>query len=258
MKTKIKIVKIGGNIIDDEVVLNEFLKDFSVLKGHKIIVHGGGKKASEIAEKLGLTPKFSGGRRITDEAMLNVAVMTYCGLLNKKIVATLQAFKANSIGFSGADGNVILSEKRKETEVNFGLVGDIISINSQLISMLLFQNITPVFSAITHDGNGQLLNTNADTVASEIAVSLAGNYDIELIYCFEKKGVLIDIENENSVVEELNFKEYQKMKELKLINAGMLPKLENCFNALEKGVNTIVIGNQNVLNNSTIFTKIKS
>ncbi|MEN0080260.1 MAG: acetylglutamate kinase, partial [Flavobacterium lindanitolerans] len=165
MKTKpgLSIIKIGGNIIDNEQLLSEFLTDFSELKGHKILVHGGGKKASEIAEKLGLKPCFSNGRRITDEAMLDVAVMTYSGLLNKQIVAQLQQFGTNSIGFSGADGNLIQSEKRKNTEIDFGFVGDVIQVNNKLISALLVQNCIPVFSAITHDGKGQLLNTNADT-----------------------------------------------------------------------------------------------
>lgn len=256
-KPKITIVKIGGNIIDNEQLLHDFLNDFSELKEAKILIHGGGKKATEIAEKLNLKPLFSKGRRITDKAMLDVTVMTYSGLLNKQIVAKLQALKTNTIGFSGADGNVILSEKRKNSEVDFGFVGDVISVNKELISSLLSQNITPVFSAITHDGNGQLLNTNADTIASEIAISLSEDFDVNLIYCFEKKGVLLNSENEESVIEEIDSEKYSALKEQKIIHSGMLPKLENCFKSLSNGVQNIIIGNQNVLKNSTIHTKIK-
>ncbi|MFC6095221.1 acetylglutamate kinase [Flavobacterium qiangtangense] len=256
-KPKITIVKIGGNIIDNEEILNGFLKDFAALKEAKILIHGGGKTATKIAEKLNLKPLFSNGRRITDKAMLDVTVMTYSGLINKQIVAKLQALKTNSIGFSGADGNAILSEKRTNSEVDFGFVGDVISVNKSLISTLLLQNITPVFSAITHDGNGQLLNTNADTIASEIAIALSETFDINLIYCFEKKGVLADSEDDDSVIETLNFEKYQSLKAEKAIHSGMLPKLENCFKSIENGVQNISIGNQNILKDSTIYTKIK-
>jgi len=256
-KPSISILKIGGNIIDNEQLLSEFLTDFSELEGHKILVHGGGKKASEIAEKLGLKPSFSNGRRITDKAMLDVAVMTYSGLLNKQIVAKLQQLGTNSIGFSGADGNLIQSEKRKNTEIDFGYVGDVIQVNNKLISTLLLQDCIPVFSAITHDGNGQLLNTNADTIAAEIAIFLSEEYDVELIYCFEKKGVLLDSENEDSVIEVLDFEKYQLLKNDQTIHSGMLPKLENCFKSLNNGVDTIVIGNQKVLKNKANATQIK-
>ena len=256
-KPQITIVKIGGNIIDNEQLLSDFLNDFSELKEAKILIHGGGKTATEIAEKLNLKPLFLNGRRITDKAMLDVTVMTYSGLLNKQIVAQLQALNTIAIGFSGADGNAILSKKRKNSEVDFGFVGDVISVNKELISMLLLQNITPVFSANTHDENGQLLNTNADTIASEIAISLSNAFDVNLIYCFEKKGVLTNSEDEASVIEEINFEKYSILKEQKIIHSGMLPKLENCFKSLSNGVQNIIIGNQNVLKNSTIHTKIK-
>lgn len=255
-KPKISIVKIGGNVIDNEQLLNTFLQDFSEFEGYKILVHGGGKKASEIAEKLGLQPSFVEGRRITDKSMLEVAVMTYSGLINKQIVAKLQQLRTNSIGFSGADGNLILSEKRKNTAIDFGFVGDVISINNSLLSIFLLQNIIPVFSAITHDGNGQLLNTNADTIAAEIAISLSKEYDVKLIYSFEKKGVLLNSEDENSIIEILDFEKFQLLKEEKVIHSGMLPKLENCFKSLANGVQSIIIGNQNVLK-SKVATKIK-
>lgn len=256
-KPSLSIVKIGGNIIDNEQLLSEFLIDFSELEGHKILVHGGGKKASEIAEKLGLKPSFSNGRRITDKAMLDVAVMTFSGLLNKQIVAKLQQLGTNSIGFSGADGNLIQSEKRKNTEIDFGFVGDVIQVNNKLISVLLLQSCIPVFSAITHDGKGQLLNTNADTIAAEIAISLSEEYNVDLLYCFEKKGILLDSENEDSVIEVLDYEKYQILKNDQTIHSGMLPKLENCFKSLNNGVHTIVIGNQKVLKNKTTATQIK-
>jgi acetylglutamate kinase len=188
--------------------------------------------------------------------MLEVAVMTYSGLINKQIVAKLQQLKTNSMGFSGADGNLILSEKRKNTAIDFGFVGDVISINNNLLSALLSQKIIPIFSAITHDGNGQLLNTNADTIAAEIAISLSKEYDVELIYCFEKKGVLLNSEDENSIIGILDFEKFQLLKEEKVIHSGMLPKLENCFKSLVNGVQSIIIGNQNVLK-SKVATKIK-
>lgn len=250
-KPKLSIVKIGGNIIDSEKLLGDFLQDFSELEGNKILVHGGGKKATEIAEKLGLKTSFSNGRRITDQPMLEVAVMTYSGLLNKQIVSKLQQLKTNSIGFSGADGNLILAEKRKNTEIDFGFVGDVINVNSNLLVSLLSLHITPVFSAITHDGNGQLLNTNADTIAAEIAISLSETYDVQLLYSFEKKGVLLNSDDENSVIEVLDFKKYQTLKEEKIIHSGMLPKLENCFRLLQHGVQNIAIGNQNMLKSNT-------
>ena len=259
METKplLTVVKIGGNVIDNEAALEAFLADFAILDGYKILVHGGGKIATKIAESLGITAVFHEGRRITDKPMLDVAVMTYAGLINKNITAKLQALHNNAMGFTGADGNLILSEKRKNAAVDFGFVGDVIAVNAELINVLLLQNIVPVFSAITHDGNGQLLNTNADTIASTLAVACSTYFDVKLLYCFEKKGVLLDAENEESVIKNLTFEAYQKLREQKVIHSGMLPKLENCFNALSQGVSQIGIGSPEMLRKyNSIFTLV--
>lgn len=241
MKTKLSIVKIGGNVIDNEQDLSSFLKGFSKLSGLRILVHGGGKKATEFAEKLRLSPKIVGGRRITDKANLEVVTMVYAGLLNKTIVAKLQQNNCNAIGLSGADGNVIKAHKRILKDIDYGFAGDIDDINTVTVSALLSNSLTPVFCAITHDKNGQLLNTNADTVASELASTLAKVYKVSLTYIFEMNGVLEDIQDKNSVMEKINTASYNKLKEKGIIADGMLPKLENCFNALKKGVEKIHI-----------------
>lgn len=254
----ITLVKIGGNIIDDTEALTHVLAAFSKIEGPKILVHGGGKEASRMAEKLGLIPQMIDGRRITDAPMLDVAVMTYAGLLNKKIVAQLNAFGATAIGFSGADGNLVLSEKRKNTTIDFGFVGDIISVNNKLLSTLVEQGIAPVFCAITHDGNGQLLNTNADTVASELGIALSKHYDVKIVYCFEKKGVLINTEDDNSVISEITQSKYKDLLAIGAIHSGMIPKLDNCFYALSKGVQQVIIGHHSIIGQSnSIYTSIQ-
>jgi acetylglutamate kinase len=249
MKTKkpLHIVKIGGNIIDNDAELNQFLVDFNLLDGDKILVHGGGKSASKMAQSLGLEPKMIDGRRITDDKMLEVVVMMYAGWINKSIVAKLQSLKCNAVGLCGADGNSIEAEKRKITTVDYGFVGDITKVNSAFIINILNQNSVPVFSAITHDKNGQLLNTNADTIASELAIALAENFEVSLWYCFEKQGVLSTIEDENSVIEKLDLNLYEQLKSNKNIHSGMIPKLDNSFNSLSKGVQSIKIGHHQML-----------
>ena len=189
-KAEITVVKIGGNIIDNPSELLLFLADFSKIQGHKILIHGGGKLATKMAESIGLTPQLIDGRRITDAPMLDVVVMTYAGAINKNIVAQLQALNCNAIGLSGADGNLIQSEKRNHPTIDFGFVGDVKIVNSELLQVLLSIGILPVFCAITHDNKGHLLNTNADTIASEIAISLSAIFEVSLLYCFEKQGVL--------------------------------------------------------------------
>lgn len=257
-KPKITIVKIGGNVIDDANALSEVLIAFSKIDGAKILVHGGGKEASRLAEKLGLIPQMIDGRRITDAPMLNVVVMTYAGLLNKKIVAQLNSFGSTSIGFSGADGNLILSKKRKKSAIDFGFAGDIVSVNYQLLKTLLSNGILPVFCAITHDGIGQLLNTNADTIAGEIAIALTPFYDVELCFCFEKNGVLMSSEDDASVIEILNGEKYDYLSKIGAIHSGMIPKLNNCFEALEKGVKKVVIGHHSIIGNkNSIHTTIQ-
>jgi acetylglutamate kinase len=258
-KPLLTLVKIGGNIIDDPVILDKFLTDFAALEGFKILVHGGGKRATQIANSLGLTPQFYEGRRITDLAMLEVAVMTYAGWINKSITAQLQGFNCNAIGFTGADGNLILSKKKDVTAIDFGFVGDIVSVNIQLLNVLLHQNIIPVFSAITHNGAGQLLNTNADTIAATVAAELSISFNVKLLYCFEKKGVLSDVTDENSVIPRFTYNQYAALKQNGTLHSGMLPKLENCFAALSNGVSYVSIGGPNLLTNGEAdFTLITS
>jgi len=242
MKKQLSVIKIGGNVINSETELDSFLSDFAELQGLKILVHGGGKKATEIADSMGLEPKMIGGRRITDEANLEVVTMVYAGLLNKNIVAKLQAKDCNALGLSGADANVIEAHKRIVKEIDYGFAGDIDQVENKIISLFLNAGITPVFSAITHNKKGQLLNTNADTIAAEVANSLSVDFDVELIYCFEKNGVLKDVEDDESVIECINSKSYELLKSEGVINQGMLPKLENCFNSLQNGVGSVILG----------------
>jgi len=249
MKNKLTIVKIGGNVINNDKALTSFLTDFASIEGLKILVHGGGKKASELAAQLGLTPKMINGRRVTDEANLDVVIMVYAGLLNKKMVVQLQQYNCNAIGLSGADANCIKAHKRIVKDIDYGYAGDVDEVNDSIIKVLLENNLTPVFCAITHDKNGQLLNTNADTIASEVASALASTYDVHLIYCFEKNGVLKDVNNESSVIENIDSNSYEELKNENVITEGMLPKLENCFYALYKGVAKIEIGNSSIIVN---------
>lgn len=246
-KSKLKIVKIGGNIINDEAALHSFLKDFAALESPKILIHGGGKRATEISEAMGLTPKMVAGRRVTDEGTLEVVTMVYAGLLNKKITAQLQKFNCNALGLSGADANCILAHKRIVTEVDYGFAGDVDAVNAKFITVLLQNKITPVFCAITHDKNGQLLNTNADTIASEIAIAMSDFYEVELNYIFELKGVLENIADKNSVIQHINLKKYEQLIEEGVISEGMIPKLHNCFNALKKGVQKVNIGDASLV-----------
>lgn len=250
-KKPVTLIKIGGNIIDNPTELEQFLSDFSKIEGYKILVHGGGKSATKMAESIGLVPQMIDGRRITDAAMLDVVVMIYAGQINKSIVAQLQANSTNAMGFSGADGNLIQSDKRNHPTINYGFVGDVKKVNTQLLETLLSNAIVPVFCAITHDGKGQLLNTNADTIASELAIALSEVFDVTLNYCFEKPGVLYNAEDDSSVIENINQELYSKLKAEKAIHSGMIPKLDNCFNSLSKGVQKIKIGHHRMLQDKT-------
>ncbi|UJH66267.1 acetylglutamate kinase [Allomuricauda sp. SCSIO 65647] len=243
MKQHLSILKIGGNIIEDDAELDKLLKLFAEMDNPKILVHGGGKKATALLPKLGITPKMVNGRRITDAATLDVVLMVYGGLVNKKIVAQLQALNCNAIGMSGADGNSIQAHKRPVKNVDYGFAGDVDSINADLIKNLLHLGITPIFCALTHDQKGQLLNTNADTIASELAMGLGNDFEVILYYCFEKNGVLRDISDEDSIIQRINSKSYQKLLSEGVISEGMLPKLHNGFHALNNGVNEVRIGN---------------
>ncbi|MEK6616351.1 MAG: acetylglutamate kinase [Bacteroidota bacterium] len=238
---KLIVIKIGGNVIDDEKQLSSFLNDFSSISGNKILVHGGGKIATELGKQLGIEPKMIGGRRITDADTLRMVQMVYGGLINKNIVAQLQARNCNAIGLTGADGNSILSRKRIVGKIDYGFVGDIVKINSNEISSLLKSGLSPVIAPLTHDGKGQMLNTNSDTIASAVASALSRLYEVNLIYCFEKSGVLKNINDENSVIEKLNSKEYEKLKRDGVISEGMIPKIDNAFDALKQGVRTGMI-----------------
>jgi acetylglutamate kinase len=257
MKT-LKVIKIGGNIIDNEQALLSFLKDFSALKGPKILVHGGGKLATKLATQMNVPAHMAEGRRITDAATLDIITMVYAGKINKNIVAQLQAQNCNAIGFSGADGNTIVSDKRPVKDIDYGFVGDVKKVNTKTLELLLKNNITPVFCAITHDKNGQLLNTNADTVASELAIGFSRHFITELYYCFEKNGVLRDLADNNSVIENINTETYQNLIEDGIIADGMLPKLNNCFHAINNNVNKVCIGKTDMLfETKTRYTTIQ-
>jgi len=238
----ISIIKIGGNVIDYPEKLDEFLQLFSKIPGKKILVHGGGVMASKFGESLGVMPEMVDGRRITDKDTLDIVTMVYAGLINKQIVAKLQGLKQNALGLSGADANCIKSSKRPVKNIDYGFVGDIDQVNVSFLSQMLEMDIIPVICAITHDQKGQLLNTNADTISSEIATALAKDNKVNLYFCFNKAGVLIDEKNENSIIPMINDEIYAELKKENVIHSGMIPKLENAFSALNKGVNVVWIG----------------
>lgn len=247
--TNLYVIKIGGNIIDDEAKLSSFLKSFAAIDSKKILVHGGGKLATKLAEKMGVEQKLVDGRRITDAETLKIVTMVYAGYVNKNIVAQLQSFECNAIGLSGVDGDIILAHKRNHPVIDYGYVGDVDSVNTPLLKNLLEQNLALVFAPITHDQGGQLLNTNADTIAQEIAKAMSDEFNVELIYSFEKSGVLLDVEDETSVIQKLNWENYQNLKKPSppsgdggKIFAGMIPKLDNAFAALKSGVSKVIIG----------------
>jgi acetylglutamate kinase len=256
MKT-LKVIKIGGNIIDNEEALNAFLKDFANIESPKILVHGGGKLATKLAHQMGVEVKMTEGRRITDQDTLDIITMVYAGKINKDIVAKLQANQCNAIGFSGADGNAIVSVKRPVKTIDYGFVGDVVKVNTETLEVLLKNKVTPVFCAITHDEKGQLLNTNADTIASELAIGFAKIFAVELYYCFEKNGVLKDVNDDNSVISLINTNNYQDLIDTQIIADGMLPKLNNCFHAIHKNVQKVCIGKPEMLFNvNANFTTI--
>jgi acetylglutamate kinase len=257
--TNLFIVKIGGNIIDDEEKLSSFLKDFAAIEDEKILVHGGGKMATDMAGKLGIPQQMIAGRRITDAETLKIVTMVYAGIINKTIVAKLQAGNCNAIGITGADGNSIIAHQRIHPTIGYGYAGDVDVINVPFIQNLLQQNSTPVFAPITHDKKGQLLNTNADTIAQEIAKALSLLYHVQLIYCFEKNGVLANMNDDSSVIREINPASYALLKKENKIFEGMIPKLDNAFAALQSGVRKVILGkaeNLHQLINATAGTRI--
>ena len=239
----LSIIKIGGNVVDNQDVLDQFIDKFCKIEGKKILVHGGGVMASRLLKSIGIEPKMLNGRRITDYETLKVVTMVYAGWINKSIVAGLQAKGCNAIGLSGADANTIPANLRPKEPIDYGYVGDIdtAKINSESINKLLLNEFCPIFCAITHDSNGSLLNTNADTIASSIAVAMSEKYNVNLYYCFEKDGVLTDVNDNSSLIEEIDETYFQQLKLDGVIDGGMIPKLENAFNAINKGVTNVII-----------------
>jgi acetylglutamate kinase len=238
---KLTIVKVGGKIVEEPGSLKQLLSDFSKIKGSKVLVHGGGRSATALAAKLGIESEMVNGRRITDAEMLKVVTMVYGGLVNKQIVAGLQAIQVNALGLTGADLNYMRSEKRPVTDVDYGFVGDVKEVNAEILVDLISKGVVPVLAPLTHDNAGNLLNTNADTIASEAAKALSGFFEVTLMYCFEKKGVLLDEKDDESVIEQLTPALFDKYVSDGIVQGGMIPKLENSFDALNAGVKQVVI-----------------
>ena len=242
MKEKLTIVKVGGAVVEDDAQLAQLLKDFSAIEGKKVLVHGGGRRATQVAASLGIESKMVNGRRITDAEMLNVVTMVYGGLVNKNLVARLQANGVNALGLTGADIDVIRSHKRPLKDgIDYGFVGDVDKANGEMLSRLIEVGITPVMAPLTHDGQGTILNTNADTIASETAKALAPYYDVTLIFSFEKKGVLRNPDDDDSVIPVITRADFIKYKEDGTISGGMLPKIENALAAIDAGVSRVII-----------------
>ena len=241
MKEKLTIVKVGGKIVEEADTLSQLLADFSAIPGYKLLVHGGGRSATKIAAQLGIESKMVDGRRITDAETLKVVTMVYGGLVNKNIVAGLQAKGVNAVGLTGADMNVIRSVKRPVKEIDYGYVGDVKHVDAEVLVSLISRGVVPVMAPLTHDGEGNMLNTNSETIAGETAKALAEAFDVTLIYCFEKKGVLRDAEDEDSVIPVITPDLFKKYVDEGVIQGGMIPKLENSFSAVEAGVSQVVI-----------------
>jgi len=248
MNFQLTIVKVGGQVIEEPDSLNALLTDFSKIAGYKMLIHGGGRTATDLAKKLGVESKMVNGRRITDEETLKIVTMVYAGLVNKQMVAQLQSLLVDAVGLTGADMNIILARKRPVTDVDYGFVGDIKQVNARILADLLNQGYTPVLAPLTHDGEGNLLNTNADTIAAETARALAYDFNVRLIYCFEKKGVLMNENDESSVIPILDSELYQQYKDAGIIKDGMIPKLDNAFRALAAGVKEVIITSASGMN----------
>ena len=241
MLEKLTVIKVGGKVVEEEATLQRLLVDFAKIEGAKILVHGGGRLATEIAGQLGIVTRMVEGRRITDEPTLRVVTMVYAGLINKKIVAGLQALGVNAIGLTGADMNIMRAVKRPVQTIDYGLAGDVKEVNADAFLLLLQNGFVPVLSPLTHDKKGLLLNTNADTIAAEAAKALALAFDVTLIYCFEKSGVLMNELDDKSVIPLLDHKLFLKYKTEGIIQDGMIPKLDNAFQAIETGVKQVII-----------------
>ncbi|WP_102408269.1 acetylglutamate kinase [Parabacteroides bouchesdurhonensis] len=238
---KLILIKVGGKIVEEEKTLHNLLHDFSTIEGYKVLVHGGGRSATKLAAQLGIESKMVNGRRITDMETLKIVTMVYGGLVNKNIVAGLQALGINALGLTGADMNLMRSDKRPVAEVDYGYVGDVKEVNADLLASLIHQGVVPVLAPLTHDKQGHMLNTNADTIAGEAAKALAKHFDVTLMFCFEKKGVLLDENDDESVIPEINREAFKRYVEQGVIQGGMIPKLENSFQAIDAGVKQVVI-----------------
>lgn len=255
---KLFVIKVGGNVIDNDTELQCFLENLASIEHRKILVHGGGKIATRIGEKLGIEPNYVNGRRITDEKTIDLVTMVYGGLVNKKIVASLQSFQCNAIGLTGADANILPAVKRPVKETDYGYVGDpdSSSLSDNTLQLFLEHGMTPVLAPLTHDGHGRMLNTNADTIASVIATALSELYEVRLIYCFEKAGVLENVDDENSVIPEIDTEKYRELVKTGKLFEGMIPKIDNAFAAIRAGVKEVLIGKaSDILLNTGVAAK---
>lgn len=241
MKEKITVIKVGGKIVEEQATLAGLLNRFAAIEGNKVLIHGGGRSATRIAAQLGIESRMVDGRRITDRKMLEVVTMVYGGLVNKNIVAGLQARGINALGLTGADCNIIRAHKRPVKSVDYGFVGDVEAADGAMLSKFIEQGITPIVAPLTHDGKGNLLNTNADTMAAETAKALAAHYDVTLIYCFEFPGVMRNPEDESSLIATITRESYAALLADGTVNGGMIPKIDNAFNAIESGVGRVII-----------------
>lgn len=248
VRERLYLIKVGGKIVEEPETLHRLLSDFSKIEGHKVLVHGGGRSATALASKLGVESQMVNGRRITDEETLKIVTMVYGGLVNKQIVAGLQSLGMNALGLTGADMNYMLSEKRPVKEVDYGFVGDVKKVNADILADLIAKNIVPVLAPLTHDGKGNMLNTNADTIAGEAAKALAQYFDVTLMFCFEKKGVLSDENNDDSVIPIITPEKYAKLVADGVIQGGMIPKIDNAYEALKAGVKEVVITRADMIN----------
>ncbi len=256
-KTQLVVIKVGGKIVEEDATLHKLLDDFAALPGYKVLVHGGGRSATKIAAQLGIESKMVNGRRITDAETLKVVTMVYGGLVNKNIVAGLQARGINALGLTGADMDVLRSVKRPVKEIDYGFVGDVKQANGAILADLIRKGVVPVMAPLTHDGLGNMLNTNADTIAGETAKALSKEFDVTLVYCFEKRGVLRDENDDNSVIPSITAEEFQALVADGTIQGGMIPKLENSFEALRSGVSEVVITLASAINEPEEGTRIR-
>lgn len=257
MKDRLTIVKVGGKIVEEPDTLAALLRDFASIDGFKLLVHGGGRSATKVAASLGVETKMIDGRRVTDAEMLRVVTMVYGGLVNKNIVAGLQGLGVDALGMTGADMNIIRSDRRPVKTVDYGFVGDVKEVNGEAIASLVRSGVVPVIAPLTHDGKGSLLNTNADTMAGETAKGLAEYFDVHLVFCFEKNGVLRDENDDDSVISEIDSASYAQLKEQGIVSGGMIPKLDNAFDAIESGVSEVIITKASYIGNLALGTHLK-